>query len=82
MARRRLPASVLSVTLWLVLVFLLLPPKKSGRTYVRPLTVIRFKRLHRGAQKGDAAFLEGAVQPRREQNPYANPKDSEIHCTL
>jgi hypothetical protein len=36
--------------------------------------VTRFIRLHRGAQKGDAANLESLFEPRHEQNPYANPK--------
>jgi hypothetical protein len=36
--------------------------------------VTRFKRLHRGAQKGGATNLGSLSEPRHEQNLYANPK--------
>jgi hypothetical protein len=36
--------------------------------------VIRFIRLHQGAQKGSATNLGSLSEPRRKQNPYANPK--------
>jgi hypothetical protein len=36
--------------------------------------VTRFKRLHRGAQKGGATNLGSLFEPRHEQNLYANPK--------
>jgi hypothetical protein len=52
-----------------------LPPKKTkGRTFVRPLLVTRFIRLHRGAQKGGATNLGSLFEPHHEQNLSANPK--------
>ena len=48
---------------------------KSERPDLRPaFAVIRFTRLHQGAQKGDATNLGSLSEPHREQNPYANPK--------
>ena len=70
----------------IVIAILILPPitiksrikimgeKAKGRTFVRPLLVTRFIRLHRGAQKGDATNLGALSEPRREQNLSANPK--------
>jgi hypothetical protein len=49
--------------------------KKSERPDFRPaFAVIRFIRLHQGAQKGSATNLGSLSEPRRKQNPYANPK--------
>jgi hypothetical protein len=47
---------------------------KKGRTFVRPLIVMRFTRRHCGAQKGGATNLGSLSEPRREQNLSANPK--------
>ena len=70
----------------LLIAILILPPiriksrikimigKAKGRTFVRPLLMTRFIRLHPGAQKGDATNLGALSEPRREQNLYANPK--------
>jgi hypothetical protein len=45
------------------------------RPDLRPApAVTRFKRLHRGAQKGGATNLGSLFEPRHEQNLYANPK--------
>jgi len=48
--------------------------KTKGRTFVRPLLVTRFIRLHRGAQKGGATNLGSLFEPHHEQNLSANPK--------
>jgi hypothetical protein len=48
--------------------------KERGRTFVRPLIVMRFIRCHYSAQKGGATNLGSLSEPRREQNLSANPK--------
>jgi hypothetical protein len=52
-----------------------IPQMQKKRPDFRPApAVTRFKRLHRGAQKGGATNLGSLSEPRHEQNLYANPK--------
>jgi len=53
--------------------------KFESRTFVRLSVVTMIKRLHQGAQKGDATNLGVPSEPRRKQIIYANPKRTANH---
>ncbi len=46
----------------------------KSRICIRLFVVMRFKRLHPGAQKGSTANYWSLLEPHYKQNLYTNPK--------